>query len=134
MSAGVFSARPLDAKTILYCVNDVNHLPALQAVYERRIWPLWLAKAKDHSQRRAVEACSPSYDPQSPDKARGPWAGPKPTAKDDLEDQLSDHLEAFWDREPDLEDQLSDWQDDGPRCSADVGDFGGAFDECWDKY
>lgn len=131
MPAGVFSTRPLDSKAILYCANDVAYLPALQAVYERRISAPWLAKAKEHSQKRAVEAHSPDYDPQSRDKARGPWAGLQGSG--DYNDRLSNLAEAMWDVE--LESNFDDdWQDDGPSCSADVDDFGGAFDDCWTKY
>src|ERR1700733_1982524 len=37
MQANVFASRPMDAKTIEYCANDVIHLPALHALYLRRI-------------------------------------------------------------------------------------------------
>lgn len=133
MPAGIFSTRPLDAKTVLYCANDVNYLPALQTVYERRISPPWLAKAKNHSQQRAIEARSPNYDPQSPDKARGPWAQHRATAEDS--DRLSRQVEDFWDLERErIYDDDCGWWDDGPHCSADVDDFDGAFDDCWTKY
>ena len=44
MRADVFAARPIDAKTVQYCVNDVIHLPDLHALYLRRIEGDWLAK------------------------------------------------------------------------------------------
>jgi hypothetical protein len=31
------AARPIDAKTVQYCVNGVIHLPNLHALYLRRI-------------------------------------------------------------------------------------------------
>lgn len=116
MSADAFSARPLDIKTIEYCVNDVIHLPALQAVYERRISPSGLAKAKDYSQRRAVEARSPDYDSQSPDKARGPWAGPPPRLSeeefwDGMEDRIQEWHENLNDAIDDMEAHIEAWQD-----------------------
>jgi len=73
MSNDVFAARPIDAKTAQYCVDDVIHLPALHTLYLRRIKGDWLAKVMEESARRVVEAHSPGYEPQSPTKKLGPW-------------------------------------------------------------
>lgn len=73
MPADVFTARPRDAKTVQYCVNDVVHLPDLHALYLRRIEGDWLARAMEESARRVAEAHSPGYEPQSPTKKLGPW-------------------------------------------------------------
>lgn len=73
MPTGVFSKRPLDAKTIQYCINDVERLPDLQAVYMKRITRAWLKRAGRETERRLIEARSPGYKPQSPKKAFGPW-------------------------------------------------------------
>jgi len=35
MSTDVFATRPIDAKTVQYCVNDVIRLPDLYALYLR---------------------------------------------------------------------------------------------------
>ncbi|KAK4222895.1 ribonuclease H-like domain-containing protein, partial [Podospora fimiseda] len=69
----VFSVRPLDARTIEYCANDVTYLPALREVYMARIKPEWLEKAKDQSMRRVQEAQFAGYQPHSPEKRKGPW-------------------------------------------------------------
>lgn len=73
MSTDIFAPRPMEAKTAQYCANDVRYLPALHALYLRRIGDGWLAKAKEESARRADEAHAPGYDPQSPSKKLGPW-------------------------------------------------------------
>jgi len=73
MQANVFATRPMDAKTVRYCANDVIHLPELHAVYLGRIQRRWLARAKKESTRRVAEAHSPGYEPQSPTKKLGPW-------------------------------------------------------------
>ncbi len=73
MDNDVFARRPLDAKTLEYCANDVVHLPALHAVYARRITDWWMTEAMAQSARRVVKACSPEYEPQSKAKAFGPW-------------------------------------------------------------
>jgi len=73
MPANVFASRPMDAKTVQYCANDVIHLPDLHALYLSRIRSRWLARAKKESARRVAEAHSPGYDPQSPTKKLGPW-------------------------------------------------------------
>lgn len=70
----IFARRPLDAKTLQYCVNDVVYLPALHNLYVKRInGSAWLGKAMDESARRVVEACSPGYEPHSEKKKLGPW-------------------------------------------------------------
>ncbi|KAK3342343.1 ribonuclease H-like domain-containing protein [Neurospora tetraspora] len=51
----IFSRRPVNAKTMQYCVNDVVHLPALHNLYAKRITSNWLKKAMDHSARRVLE-------------------------------------------------------------------------------
>jgi exonuclease 3'-5' domain-containing protein 1 len=73
MSTGVFAARPLDGKTIDYCVNDVIHLPELRNTYMQRINKEWLGKVKKESAARVVEAHRSDYDPLSPTKKFGPW-------------------------------------------------------------
>lgn len=73
MQLDIFSRRPLDPKTIKYCVNDVLHLPRLATTYLGRITSDWKKKAVDESQKKLTEARSPSYNPQSPTKAQGPW-------------------------------------------------------------
>jgi hypothetical protein len=42
-------------------------------LYLRRIGGDWLAMAMEESVRRAADAHSPGYDPQSPTKKLGPW-------------------------------------------------------------
>jgi exonuclease 3'-5' domain-containing protein 1 len=73
MPRDFFDVRPLDPKTIQYCVNDVLYLPALQAFYMKRIAPKWQVKAIEESARRVVEAHSAGYDPQGENKRKGPW-------------------------------------------------------------
>lgn len=73
MSADVFASRPMDAKTVQYCANDVIHLPDLHDLYWNRMGPDWRAKAMEESARRVAEAHSPGYKPQSPTKTLGPW-------------------------------------------------------------
>ncbi|KAK3354736.1 ribonuclease H-like domain-containing protein [Neurospora tetraspora] len=47
MPNDIFARRPLDAKTVQYCVNDVVYLPALHNLYAKRITSEWLGKAID---------------------------------------------------------------------------------------
>ncbi|KAG8670645.1 hypothetical protein FPOAC2_10023 [Fusarium poae] len=94
MHKDIFSHRPLDAKTIQYCVNDVVHLPALYNTYTKRINRAWMKKVTDESTRRVEDACGPSYEPQSETKRLGPWglaSGKKLLSIDDYE--WSDQLE-----------------------------------------
>jgi exonuclease 3'-5' domain-containing protein 1 len=59
MPADVFAARPIDARMVQYCVNDVIHLPDLHALYLRSIKGDWLARAIEESALRVAEAHSP---------------------------------------------------------------------------
>ncbi|QPC74615.1 hypothetical protein HYE68_005367 [Fusarium pseudograminearum] len=73
MQNDIFARRPLDAKTMQYCVNDVLYLPALYSAYAKRTDGQWMKKVMDESARRVVDACGPSYEPQSKAKKLGPW-------------------------------------------------------------
>ncbi|KAM0499074.1 hypothetical protein ACHAP8_005778 [Fusarium lateritium] len=73
MHSDIFSRRPLDAKTMQYCVNDVIHLPALYNIYAKRTDKQWMKKVMDESVLRIVDACGPLYQPQSETKKLGPW-------------------------------------------------------------
>jgi exonuclease 3'-5' domain-containing protein 1 len=95
MSNDIFSRRPLDAKTMQYCVNDVEYLPALHNVYSKRIKSEWKQKAMDESARRIAEACSPAYEPQSEAKRLGPWgtgSDKKLLTSDECLDQWGDDM------------------------------------------
>ncbi|CAG1988028.1 unnamed protein product [Fusarium graminearum] len=104
MHNGIFTRRPLDAKTIQYCVNDVLYLPALYSAYAKRTDGQWMKKVMDESERRVVDACGPSYEPQSKARKLGPWgagsgsgSGKRPLtleeALDKWEDQQVDEME-----------------------------------------
>lgn len=129
MSQDVFSTRPLDPKTLLYCINDVVHLPALQKYYMQRITPDWLAKARRESNLRIADARSPGYQPQSPDKVFAPWTrgfAIRPTMEEGMDDA----------RDHEYNDALGgydDWEEDQPNYAADAWDPDGALDSCWDK-
>ncbi|KAI2616697.1 ribonuclease H-like domain-containing protein [Hypomontagnella submonticulosa] len=127
MSRNVFGVRPVEAKTLKYCANDVIYLPGLRAVYLKRIDRDWLAKAKEESSRRVEEAHSPTYQPQSATKALGPWGkGPIKTMTldelcDALEDQRVEDLERdLFGDDDDYDDRYYD--DDGPTSCTDIID------------
>lgn len=66
----VFSERPLNPKTMAYCVNNVVFLPRLKEVYLQRITHEWKGKAVAESQKRLVQACEENADVEG---NRGPW-------------------------------------------------------------
>jgi exonuclease 3'-5' domain-containing protein 1 len=144
MPTNVFAARPIDAKTAQYCVNDVMHLPDLHALYLRRIKGDWLTMAMEESARRVADAHSPGYDPQSPTKKLGPWgSGTKKRAVTSNKILLEEELEEQ--RIEDLEwDSMFGYDDDVGYYDYDENDWGGmnatdgafcpeALDSCWDK-
>jgi exonuclease 3'-5' domain-containing protein 1 len=134
MPADVFAARPIDAKTVQYCVNDVIHLPDLHALYLRRIEGDWLARAMEKSALRVAEAHSPEYEPQSPTKKLGPWGSgteKRFVALDNMLEDLEEHLERdmFGDDDDVGYYDYDDWSTnaaDGAFCPE-------ALDSCWDK-
>lgn len=135
MSQDIFSRRPLACDTIRYCVNDVVHLPALQEYYMNRITPEWLARAREESHRRVVDARSPGYQPQSPDKVFAPWGRISATNMSSMEEAF----ETYWgliyydQKEYDDSEEYDSCSEDRPSYAADAYDFDGVFDSCWDK-
>lgn len=83
MSRDIFSDRPLAPTTVKYCNNDVVYLPALERYYMQRIDPVWLGMAEIHSRLRIADACSPGYQPESPDKVFSPWKDMDPDGDDE---------------------------------------------------
>jgi exonuclease 3'-5' domain-containing protein 1 len=139
MAANVFASRPMDAKTVQYCANDVLHLPDLHALYLKRIQGDWLARAKQESERRVAEAHSPGYEPQSPSKKLGPWGSGTERRVVTLDEMLDEWEQQ---REDDLardifgdDDEVGyydyDDYDDKPNSGDAVCPE--AFDSCWDR-
>ncbi|KAK5995647.1 hypothetical protein PT974_04063 [Cladobotryum mycophilum] len=89
-SGDLFAIRPMEAKTIEYCTNDVVHLPALHKLYRGRLDRLWLSRVKEESAQRVREAHSPGYEPRSPSKTLGPWGSSTKHLRtlDDILDEL----------------------------------------------
>jgi len=92
MAANVFAFRPIDAKIVQYCANDVIYLPDLHALYLKRIQGNWLARVKQESERRVAEAHSPGYEPQLPAKKLGLW-GSETERRVVTLDEMLDELE-----------------------------------------
>lgn len=76
MDNDIFSVRPLEAKIIDYCINDVLHLPDLHDIYLNRLqmqYPGWIKKVADETNCRVRLSRCANYNPQSRANARGPW-------------------------------------------------------------
>ena len=140
MPADVFAARPMEAKTAQYCVNDVIHLPDLHALYLRRIGGDLLVKAKEESARHVANAKSPGYDPQSFTKTLGPWGSGTKKPAMTLDKMLQELEERIIE---DLEGDMFGYDDDVGYYDYDYDDWStnaadGAFcpealDSCWDN-
>ncbi|KAG8664598.1 hypothetical protein FPOAC2_13908 [Fusarium poae] len=130
----IFTRRPLDAKTIQYCVNDVVHLPALHNIYAKRIDSRWMKKVMDESARRIVDACGPLYEPQSETKKLGPWGSgldKKLLTMDEWIDKWGeDRTDAM--QQDIFEYGNYDDLDDYPINSKDAA-WDDTFDSCWEK-
>jgi exonuclease 3'-5' domain-containing protein 1 len=142
MPADVFAARPIGAKTIQYCVNDVVHLPDLYTLYLGRMQGDWYAKAMEQSALRVAEACSPGYEPQSASKKLGPWGSGIIRHVMTLDETVEDLWEQWMGDAAELEMLVED--EDVGYYDYDDDDWGGtnaadgafcpeAFDSCWDK-
>ncbi|KAH6516561.1 hypothetical protein HBI07_249520 [Parastagonospora nodorum] len=139
MQIDVFSNRPVDAKTMEYCQNDIIHLPALHEIYIARIKPEWLTKVKKESGHRITRAQSPGYDPQSEGKTLGPWGSDgkgRILTIDQMCEIMEEEREEAMERDlfghdDDLEflDGNDVWDQEGP------GDYEnwGALHSDWDK-
>ncbi|KAK2760163.1 hypothetical protein FQN54_002230 [Arachnomyces sp. PD_36] len=143
MPSNVFASRPMDDKTVQYCVNDVIHLPTLHTRYLKRLQGGWLTRVVEQSVRRVEEAHSPGYDPQSLGKKLGPWGSgteKKVVTVDEMCDMLEEEREDNLARGMFDEDEVGyyvydyydDYVDERMNC-ADGAVFPEAFDSCWDK-
>lgn len=61
-SYGVFSQRPLSAAILLYCIQDVQHLPRLWAIYDGKLTPAWRLKVHEASQSRVLQSQAADYN------------------------------------------------------------------------
>ncbi|KAK7398591.1 hypothetical protein QQX98_012028 [Neonectria punicea] len=139
MGGNVFAKRPLEDKIIQYCANDVIHLPRLMDFYGQRITEPWRSRALTESQNRVVEARSPTYNPDSPSKARGPWETEQNVRKLVTLEEMVERLENARIEQQEQEvygyydDADDSYSDDGPK-NAHEGAFDSeAFYSCWDK-
>lgn len=56
-----FNVRPLPQVLIDYCIGDVEFLPLLSTIYQKRMSCHWLEKAQVETEKRLKESRSPSY-------------------------------------------------------------------------
>ncbi|KAK8029416.1 hypothetical protein PG993_010707 [Apiospora rasikravindrae] len=123
MLTNIFAARPVEEKTVQYCVNDVIHLPDLHTTYLGRISGPWLAKAKEETLRRLSDARSVAYNPQSDMKALGPWGsgiGGRILSMDELLEVLDDERVEDLSRDMFGDDDDDYYFDDGPTSCRDI--------------
>jgi len=69
----VFNERPLSTDIGLYCVQDVQWLPALYDVYSRKLSNKMSARVARATLERVKESQSLSYVGHGQHKALGPW-------------------------------------------------------------
>ncbi|KAH8655995.1 domain-containing protein 1 [Tricladium varicosporioides] len=71
------SIRPFSPKAIEYCAQDVTFLPGLWNVYAAKLvsdqQTFWRMMIREGLKKRLALSRSAGYNPQGPDKARGPW-------------------------------------------------------------
>ncbi|KAI0469198.1 ribonuclease H-like protein [Xylaria cf. heliscus] len=68
----VFNQRPLPEKIRLYCIQDVQHLPCLWDVYNRKLTTQWKDRVQQASEDRVAQSQGPDFDPRSRLMARAP--------------------------------------------------------------
>ncbi|KAI1084768.1 ribonuclease H-like domain-containing protein [Whalleya microplaca] len=135
----IFARRPMDAKTMQYCVNDVIYLPQLRDIYTKRIDGQWMEKAMIESARRVVTACGPAYEPHSEMKKLGPWGTGLDRGLLTMDEWLNkwgeDRMDAMQldmlggDSDNDFD---GDFNDDDCGNSRDAS-WDDTFDSCWEK-
>ncbi|KAG4427040.1 hypothetical protein IFR05_017477, partial [Cadophora sp. M221] len=69
----VFNQRPLSDAIGLYCVQDVQWLPALYQAYLRKVTKTMSTKIAGATLNRVKESQSLSYNGHGQHKAKGPW-------------------------------------------------------------
>ena len=67
-----FNVQPLPQVLIDHCIGDVEFLPLLSTIYQKRISCHWLKKAQVETEKRLKESRSPSYKHDGRQKSLGP--------------------------------------------------------------
>ena len=70
----VFNVRPLLQDIIIYCAQDVVHLPVLWRTYVDRLSKNWLKRVEAETEKRVLLSQAEFYDPKGGDKVWSPWA------------------------------------------------------------
>lgn len=70
----VFNERPLRSEMVDYCVQDVVIMKRLYDVYMSKLDDFWREEVKTSTLTRIQQSKSPTYQPHSREKARGPWS------------------------------------------------------------
>ncbi|KAK4444190.1 ribonuclease H-like domain-containing protein [Podospora aff. communis PSN243] len=82
--AGIFTDRPMAEDVVRYCLGDVQYLPRLYAVYERRLSADEMESVRVESKYRLEDARASDYEPSGWSNRYGPWgAGPDSESEDD---------------------------------------------------
>ncbi|KAK7424557.1 hypothetical protein QQZ08_008567 [Neonectria magnoliae] len=84
----VFNKRPLDDDIVRYCVNDVQHLPALRDKLWGSLGSEWRRRVVEETEKRVKESQAATYDPQGDSKKFGPWERPTPQVEHRLWERI----------------------------------------------
>jgi exonuclease 3'-5' domain-containing protein 1 len=126
MQSGVFAKRPMDEKTVQYCVGDVRYLPKLYEVYMGKLNEQWMGKVKLESNKRVEETRGESYEPQGPRKMFGPWGvGSDSGTKRLSMEEFLEHLE---------DERMARYDDDVGYYDDDYDDDVGYYDDDYDDW
>ncbi|KAJ8133014.1 hypothetical protein O1611_g609 [Lasiodiplodia mahajangana] len=68
----VFNQRPLSEKIALYCVQDVQYLPRLWGLYNRKLSAKWTVKVQDETAKRVTKSQAPDFNGDGPHMRLGP--------------------------------------------------------------
>jgi exonuclease 3'-5' domain-containing protein 1 len=71
----VLNARPMAEDITLYCVQDVQFLPALRGLYWSRLTPQWKSKVVDETLARVLSSQLAKYQPHGSHITPSPWQG-----------------------------------------------------------
>jgi exonuclease 3'-5' domain-containing protein 1 len=106
----VFDERPLHPEIVQYCVQDVELLPELWAIYGAKLRSpsngFWRSMVREATKRRIKDSQHPGYNGQAKSKVCGPW------------DSHNIH------------DATEDWNDDVTMWGMNAGMFLDE-DDCW---
>lgn len=108
----IFNKRPIPEDIISYCAGDVQYLPELRNMFQRRQITQRRDLVREESRKRVMMSQRSDYQPHGPNRAMAPW--------NKNQNDILDKCNYVAPYDPDWPSDEEDWIDDGPTSCRDI--------------